>query len=153
MRWQEFLKKKKRYATAWDSLKAEFTDDKMRRFLKDAYLVVTHKHYQMPFSLNDLVPIAIEYPEFIVKDEHSNCLLTLAAEFRGVKDRNQIRANEIISKLHKIDCGDVNIGEIRAEIRFPTVAMEKIQRIKQSRYVDHELTDMSKVSIRVILKH
>jgi hypothetical protein len=153
MKWHAFLQRKEEYATVWDDLKAEFIDNEMMKFLNGSYLVVVCKHYQMPFSLNDLVTIAVEHPEFIIEDKHSNYLLKLAAEFRSVKDRNQILANDILSKLHKMECENINIGEIRAEIRFPTVAIEKIQRIKQSKYVDHELTDMSKVSIRVILKH
>jgi len=150
MKWEAFLQKKQLYEQAWNSLKDDFTGDD-REFLDASYLVITYKHHQIDFSVNDVISIAMN-SVFIIKDRNSMRLIELADEYKRVKDRNSELAKNVLLEMHKVDTKDIEIVNLRVEIRFPTVAMERIQRIKRSKYVDQELTDMTRVSIRVILK-
>jgi hypothetical protein len=151
MYWDQFLTQKKKYEDVWAKLKNEFTDD-VRGFLDESYLVMAYQHRQMDYSVADIVNIAITQPVFIVKNPNSDEMLELAEEYNTVKDRNTEVAKKILSRMHEIDAADIEIVKYRVEMRFPTVAIQHIQLIKQSKYVDQQLTDMRTLSIRVILK-
>jgi len=151
MRWEIFLQKKELYKKVWGKLKNEFTGDD-RKFLESSYLVIHYKHAQIGFSTNDIASVAIEHPEFIVKNRNSTPMLKLAEEYRKAKKRNSESAKDIYSEMRRIDAREIEVAEYRVEIIFPTVAIERIQRLKRSKYVDQKLTDMRKVSIRVILE-
>jgi hypothetical protein len=151
MYWDQFLTQKKKYEEVWAKLKNGFTDD-VRAFLDESYLVMVYQHRQMDYSVADIVNIAITQPVFIVKNPNSDEMLELAEEYNAVKDRNTAVAKKIYSKMHEIDATDIEIVKYRVEMRFPTVAIRHIQLIKQSKYVDQQLTDMRTLSIRVILK-
>jgi hypothetical protein len=151
MYWDQFLTQKKKYEEVWAKLKNEFTGD-VRGFLDESYLVMAYQHRQMDYSVADIVNIAITQPVFIVKNPNSDEMLELAEEYNTVKDRNTEVAKKILSRMHEIDAADIEIVKYHVEMRFPTVAIQHIQLIKQSKYVDQQLTDMRTLSIRVILK-
>lgn len=152
MKWDVFLRKKELYQQAWSNLRSEFADDDLK-FLEKSYLMVTHRHYQISFSASDPVTIAIENPVFIKPNRSGEALISLAERCKKIRDRNSNEYKKLLAKLQKTASGDdIEFQEFRVSLRFPTVAMDRIQRIKRSKYVDQEITDMTRVSINVTLK-
>ncbi len=151
MNWLGFLKKREAYKAVWQSLKAEFTGD-VRNYLESSCLIVVYAGYKdMPFELYEAFSIALQFPYFIIKDDSSVYLLELAETFKASKHDDQ-RKQRIMKEVEAIDPVLLSVVDFQVELRFSSLKFEYIERIKQSVYCDRKLTDMSKVSIRVILK-
>ena len=166
MKWQDYLDRRVLYRKAWDAMKKEFNGD-MREFLNSVCLVIaygTNMVSQMDYKIADIYSIAVDNPDFFVKDDVGNRLTRLARQHKVAKDSILTLRSEDMRKLtaqsisrltrrlETFDTQCLNVVENQVEVRFPTLKMDFIQQIKKSKYCDKELTDMSRGSIRVVLK-
>lgn len=151
MDWVEFLKKREAYKATWKKLRAEFSGD-IRNYLENSYLIVVYAGYKdMPFELYEPLSIALQFPDFIIKDENSVYLLDIAGRYKASKHDDQ-RKQRIMKEVEKIDTVLLAVVDFQVEIRFSFLKFDYIQRIKQSAYCNTQLTDMSQLSIRVVIK-
>lgn len=151
MKWNDFVKEKEQYAQLWAELKREYDGD-MRKFLNRSYLVVAYHPGQVELDESPL-SIAQNNKGFFIQDKDGKEFIGLAGEYKRadwIGDAGQ--KEKLTKKIAAFDVSKISVIEHRFEVRFPTVAIEHIQLLKQSRHCDQELTDMSRVSIRVILK-
>jgi len=154
MRWQEFLNKRQAYKKAWDDLKEEHDED-VRKFLHDSYLVIAYGHNmagQFDFKNKDAGSIAMEHPDFFVKDASGNRLIDLVRQYKAIKDQDTDLKSKIMKQLEGFDTKSLNVVENQVEIRFPALNIDFIQKIKKSKHCDKNMTIMSKDSIRIILR-
>ena len=166
MKWQEYLDRRVLYRKAWDVMKEEFDGD-IREFLNSSYLVITYgpdMAGQMDHKITDIYSIAIDNPDFFIKDDVGKSITHLARQHKIAKDSILTLRSEDMRKLtaqsisrltrllETFDTQCLNVVENQSEVRFPTLKMDFIQQMKKSKYCDKELTNMSRGSIRVILK-
>jgi hypothetical protein len=151
MRWVEFQNRKQQYSIVWEALLTEFGGD-IRKFLNQSYLVIVYGSKQMPFELSDSSTIAVEYPDFYIADVHSERLLMLGTEYKSIKDQNSEHKRDLLKEMQAIKPERLSVVDFTVEVRFSILKFDFIQTIKLSKHCDKELMDMSKVSIRVVLK-
>jgi len=149
--WEEFKKEKRSYSKVWDNLKAEFSGE-IRKFLDKSYLVVAYNYGQVPFELSEPSSIALESPAFFISNSRFEQLAALIKEFNAFNEYNSNKKSKIRKELEKFNPSELKVKDFRAEVRFPALKFAYIQEIKQSRYCDREVMDMSTVSINVILQ-
>lgn len=70
---------------------------------------------------------------------------------KKVKDAGEAVPETLEKKIGRFDAAMFSVVEHQAELRFPTVDMDLIQAVKESKYSDKIRTSMSKASIRVVL--
>jgi len=150
MKWSEFLQEKQAYCEAFEKLKADFDGD-MRKFLDKSYLVVTYNRCgQISLDSCDMETIAKQHSDFLKQDSHSARLIWIANRFRNAKRMHeQTRLSE---EQKQYFAKVISVVEHQIEMRFPTMNIDFIQQVKQTKYCNQQLTDMTKVSIRVIMK-
>lgn len=129
----------------WEKLKSEVKLESMELFLQQSYLVVRSEGDQMPIDITDPFEVANQYPDMIEQDKYGIQYLGQIQEYKRTK------SNEVAQNMRSIDCDKLRIKGHTVELRFPTVNMNFIRRIKRSSYVDKNETLMSDVSIRVVL--
>jgi len=149
--WEEFKKEKRSYDKIWDKLKAEFSGD-IRKFLDKSYLVAAYSYGQVSFELSEPSSIALESPSFFIPNSRFEQLTALIKEFNAFNEYNSNKKSKIRKELEKFNPNGLTVKDFRAEVRFPALKFAYIQEIKQSKYCDQEVMDMSMVSIRPILK-
>jgi hypothetical protein len=151
--WSDFRNIQEGYARNWKLLKEE-SDDDMRDFLNRAYLVIVYGEYRedMSFNKGDARAVVTDNPGFFVKDKYSAAFLEMGAKARVYRDKKADPPEGFYDKFAGFDSGPIGIVPFVVEVRFPTVRIEAIQRVKNSQYCDRTLTDMSRASIRVVLK-
>jgi hypothetical protein len=154
MRWRDFLNKRQAYKKAWEELKESYTGD-IRQFLNSSHLVVAYGANmagQFDIKHRDPAGIAMENPDFFVKDSHGSKLIELVQQYKAVKDQNTDLKSKIMKQLQGVDTEFLTVVENQAEVRFPTLNIDFIQEVKKSNHCDKKATSMSKGSIRIILK-
>ena len=151
MTWAQFQKRRLLYHRAWQALKDEL-DGEVRKYLDRSTLAIDYGKGCFEYRIDDLLSLAVEHPDFFVKDKKGFELLAIAKEYIDAKDKDPKAKNTAIRKAEKFDTKHLYISDNNGEVRFPGLRIDFIQKIKQSRHVDHGMTDMSKASIRVVLK-
>ena len=166
MKWKDYLNKRAIYRKTWEAMKEEFNGD-ARAFLNGSRLVITYgpdMAGQIDYGSTDIYSIAIDDPDFLIKDVAGSKLISLAKQYKSAKDSIPTLRSKAVRELTKqlisrltwrlegFDRQCLNVVENQVEVRFPTLKMDFIQQIKKSKYCDKELTDMSRGSIRVVLK-
>ena len=166
MKWQEYLDRRVLYRKAWDAMKKEFNGD-MREFLNSVCLVIaygTNMVSQMDYKIANIYSIAIDNPDFFIKDDVGKSITRLARQHKIAKDSILTLRSEDMKKLtaqsisrltrvlETFDTQCLNVVENQPEVRFPTLKMNFIQQVKESKYCDKALIIMSKDSIRVVVK-
>ena len=149
--WEEFQKEKRSYNKVWDKLKDEFSGD-IRKFLDKSYLVVAYNYGQVSFDLREPYSIALESPGIFIQNSRSEHLTALIKELNAFNEYNSLKRRKLRKELEKFNPSGLSVKGFHAEVRFPSLKFAYIQKIKQSKYCDQEATDMSTVSIRVVLK-
>ena len=151
MKWNDFLIEKEKYKQIWTKLKNEYSGE-MRKFLDKSYMVIFYHPGQIFLDAEPL-SIAKENSGFFASDKRSQSFLKMVEEYkREERAINSDIKDALLKKIAAYDISQLSVIEHRFEIRFPTVDIDLIQQLKQSKYCDQKLTDMSKVSIRVVLK-
>ena len=151
MYWEEYLRQKDFYQAVWKKMKSGYSGD-MRRFLDRAYIVVSYRIGQITLD-EDALSIARDCADFFVEDRYSSAYLKLVQELKRVERLADGKDKvDVLEKLLGFDISRLSVVEYRFEIRFTAVDIDFIQQLKQSKYCDKKLTDMSRVSIRVVLK-
>ena len=151
MTWTQFQKRRLLYHRAWQELKDEF-EDEVRKYLDRSNLVISYGKWQYPYNTNDVLSVAIDYPDFFVKDKAGHEIIDIAKQYKDAKERDSEEKNKAICKAHEFDLEHLYVVDNTGEIRFPELRIDFIQKIKQSRHVDHGMTNMSKASINVVLR-
>src|ERR1039457_2669128 len=103
MNWEEFQIEKEYYRKAWESLKADYTDD-LRKFLNKSYLVVACK-WQFGID-NDLISAAKEYPEFFVNKGITVKLLDTIKRIKileGLKTNKKEELEDLVDEAESLD--------------------------------------------------
>jgi hypothetical protein len=152
-KWSDFEELKKGYARAWDRIKEDTGEDD-RAFLGRSYLVVTcgNTCRQMDFFISDPMKIAMDNPDFFIRDKHSRAYLEMGQKARDYRDKGIDPPEGFFDKFKKYDLSEVTIVPFDVEVRFPGVRIDAIQNLKKSAYCDHKKTNMSRASIAVFLK-
>ena len=166
MKWKDYLDRRVIYKKAWDAMKEEFNGD-IREFLNSSYLVITYgpdMAGQMDYKIANIYSIAIDNPDFFIKDDVGKSITRLARQHKIAKDSILTLRSEDMKKLtvqsisrltrllETFDTQCLNVVENQAEVRFPMLKMDFIQQVKESKYCDKALTIMSRDSIRVVVK-
>ena len=151
MTWAQFQKRRLLYHKAWQALKDEFAGE-VRKYLDRSTLAVDYGKGCFECSMNGLLSLAVEHPDFFVKDKKGFELLAIAKQYIDAKNKDPKAKNAAMHKAKIFDTKHLQIVDNNGEVRFPGLRIDFIQKIKQSRHVDHGMTDMSKASIRVVLK-
>ena len=151
MRWDEFLRRKSEYKDTWEKLKSEYSGD-IKKFLDSSYTVIAYNFGQIAFDA-DAFSIARDNPDFFVQGEHSLALIRLAKEYKALENEpTSNKRNKFLKQVAGFDLKRLSVLKNRSEVRFSTLKMPFIQEIKESKYCDQKATDMSMISIRVVLK-
>ena len=151
MKWDDFTKEKEMYVHLWEEMKKGYGGE-MREFLNKSYLVVAYHPGQIALDTGAF-GIAQNNSEFRVPDKWGKDYVELATEYRKAeRGPDNTFKDKLTKRITAFDVSKLSIIEHRYEIRFPTVDIDLIQQLKRSGYCDQKLTDMSKVSIRVVLK-
>ena len=74
----------------------------------------------------------------------------LMGQIKGFQDRDVLQ--HITRQIERINTGVLQLNEFRVEARFTQLKFDLIQKLKDSEFVDKSKTDMSLVSIRVVLR-
>lgn len=148
MNWNEFVEEKKSYKKAWELLKEGFSGDE-RKFLDRSYLVAatrTDGYEQVHFDFSDPGHVAKDCPGFFAQDRNYDQFINLLKRYEKSSDK------DAAEKIREFDTSRLNVRPFTVEVRFPTVKMDIIKKVKRSGYCDRDLTDMSDASINVVLK-
>lgn len=144
--WQDFK----------DSFKNIFTDDDSKNFLKNSYAVLSYSRGQVSLGSADFYAIATESPGFFLPNKASSSLIgrvrTLEMLKKDSSEENKKDREKIEMWLKEFDPARLKLEESQLEVRFPSLKMDLIQRIKQSPFVCRDLTGTERVSIRVVLR-
>jgi len=153
----------------WQTMKSDLgRDPRSVEFLSKSYLVVCNRHGQI--ALNELDhdgprKIATENPSFFKRTEPNLRFLRLCRTLRNLEKYYQKlhprnpKLSQVRMKMdnlkRQLDAYDVSqlefSDELVVEIRFPTVRMQLIQRLKQHPLTDFSRTSISMASIKVVI--
>ena len=151
MQWTDFQKEKIRFKEMFKEMKEDACFRReIREFLGKSCLVVAYGGRQMSWD-TDLGTIAQDHPRFLRPDEYSEGFTALIRQLKKLKDAGETVPETLERKIGKFDATLFSVVEHRIELRFPTVATDFIQAVKESKYSDKTWTSMSKASIRVVL--
>ena len=166
MKWKEYFNRRRLYKKAWNDMKGEF-DGEARRFLDKSRLVITYGPRlirQMDFERESAYSVATTNPGFFIKDGYSDKFFSLirrqdetvalAVKYNSIEALRDYYCElryKFRKHLEEFGVDFLNVEDNQTEIRFPTLNMELIQKIKKSKYCDTKRTDMGICSIRVVL--
>ena len=151
MTWAQFQKRRLLYHKAWQALKDEL-EGEIKEYINRSKLVIDYEQWQHPYNFNDVLSIAVDYPNFLVKDKAGAEIIDIAKRYKNAKEKDKEEKKKAVREAHEFDVERLYVIDNTGEIRFPELRIDFIQKIKHSCHVDHEMTDMSKASIRVVLK-
>jgi hypothetical protein len=138
----------------WQILKEQF-NGKEREILESAYLVVSYSAGQIELSALTPEAIALNHPKLLAQtcfNVNFVNLMKKKAWLMNHSQKNQKALGWIETKIRNINMDMIEIVPVTVELRFRQLNFYLIQRLKDSEYCDKANTDMSKVSIRVVLK-
>ena len=140
---------------SWQILKQEF-NGKEREILEQAYLVVNYSAGQIELSRLTLEAIALHHSHLLKQ----SYFIELVKKKIWLRDQNQKHQNGKLQRdlewteaqIKKINVSMVELNPFTVEVRFKQLNFGLIQRLKKSKFVDQSKIDMTKVSIKVVLK-
>lgn len=154
MNFSEALKHIDKCRRGWEALKTQFTGGE-RKLLEDSYLVIAYPRGQ-------LLPAEFT-PEFVA-EKHRDLFGSSPPNIDFLKILNRRRAilgeieslkkdlYWINSQIGRRNISLLEVNDFNVEVRFNNLDFDLIQKLKESEFSDKEKTDMSKASIRVVLK-
>jgi len=140
---------------SWQVLKAQF-DGKEREILeKKSYLVIDYHTGQIELSRLTLEAIALHHPHLLKQ----SYFIELVKKKVWLRDQNQKHQNGKLQKdlewteaRIKTMEPKIELNPFTIEVRFQQLNFGLIQRLKKSKFVDRSKIDITKVSIKVVLK-
>jgi hypothetical protein len=145
----------------WKAFKESFEDPCIKDFLKHSYPVLSCPSGQCTLEATDYHSVALWSPKSLVLNkastsliEHVRALERLKKEIEGRRNKDEGLKKELTKVKKWIDEFDPNrldFEEHRLEVRFPSLKIELIQKIKQSPFVDQKRIGKDRVCIRVVL--
>ena len=165
----EFERQRKFWSSLWQATKARQSDPVLLKFMNQSYLVLMFPAencgaYEVPLTQmsfdDNPYKIALDHPDFFIASSASRKLISLAGRFNALDEiptlklsEAQVSEKERLNKeILRFDLSGLRVIPSQAEIRFPTMDMDAIRAIKYTLCCDVVRTDMSDVSIRVVLK-
>jgi len=140
----------------WESLKNQF-NGRERQLLNDAYLVISYDFGQFNLSEFRVEDIALHHSSLLIETDFNLEFVKLVkkrdllmGQIKGFQDRDVLQ--HITRQIERINTGVLQLNEFRVEARFTQLKFDLIQKLKDSEFVDKSKTDMSLVSIRVVLR-
>ena len=152
----------------WEVMKSDLgQDSRSVEFLSHSYLVLANAHVQVELREleNGLSRAAFEKPALLKLAEVNMCFISICRKIRGFERKyrvsqlqgykqNQLEAviERLRKKLDGFDMYSLDFADdLNVEVRFPTVNMNLIQRLKYHPLADSSKTSMSMASIRVVI--
>lgn len=141
---------------AWDRFQASVEDEDLKKFLKESYPVLSSEKGQILLSEVNVYGIARSNPGFFIPNEAGERFVGLVKKHDDLKMEGHHRAEEEVKKLWEriraFDLSQLRFRDYQLEIRFSSLRMDLIQRLKELSGVDKALTEPRRISIRVVLK-
>ena len=152
----------------WEVMKSDLGENSRSvEFLSHSYLVLANAHVQVELREfeNGLNRVAFEKPALLKRAEVNMGFISLCRMLRELEWKYRIsqlkgyrhkQLKAVIVRLRqKLDGFDMYsldfADDLNVEVRFPTVNMNLIQRLKQHPLADSSRTSMSMSSIRVVI--
>ena len=161
MDYDEFTALAGRSKEIWKAFKESFEDPCIKAFLKHSHPVLSCPSGQCALEATDYHSIALWSPKSLVPNRASTGLIHHVQDHEGLKKEIEGRRNkdEGLKKemakakvwIDEFDSKRLEIEDHRLEVRFPSLKIELIQKIKQSPFVDQNRIGKDKTSIRVVL--
>lgn len=155
MDYESFIAFAERSKKLWQDFKDSFQEPELKAYLKNSYAVLSHLSGQLYLGSTDFRTIAMESPSFLVSNQARESLIKHVKELEALKKDSEERSKKDRARIEKwfeeFDPKRLKFEEPRLEVRFPSLKMDFIQRIKRSPLVDHERIGKERVCIRVVL--
>lgn len=161
MDYDSFLALVRRSKEIWKSFKESFEDPCIKDFLKHSHPVLSCPSGQCALEATDYHSVALWSPKSLVHSRASASLIHHVQEHERLKKELEGRRNkdEGLKKemnkakawIDEFDPQRLELEEHRLEVRFPSLRIDLIQKIKQSPFVDHKRIGKERVCIRVVL--
>lgn len=156
MDYENFVTRAELFKKIWQEFKDSFHEPELKAYLKHSYAVLSHASGQLYLGSTDFRTIAMESPSFLVPNQASSSLIKHVRELEGLKKDSEERSKKERARIEKwfqeFDPQRLKFEEPRLEVRFPSLKMDLIQRMKQSPLVDQRFTGKERAAIRVVLE-
>ena len=166
MTWEEFQTEKKACEAMWKTIKEEASGP-MAAFLKKSHIVVSCG--RQFYIDDDIITVVKSCPAFFIDQEAIKKMREidkklqmlspiLRREPRNDRERAEQRKAERQMRVLMKEWDSCHPDQLetspnwRIEVRFPYIAIDLIQELKQSSYCDQEKTMMRPASIAVVLR-
>jgi len=156
MDYEDFVAFAERSKKLWQEFKNSFNEpEELKEYLKNSYAVLSHPFGQLYLGSTDFRTIAMESPSFLVSNQARESLIKHVKELEALKKDSEERSKKERARIEEwfeeFNPQRLKLEEPRLEVRFPSLKMDLIQRIKQSSFVDQRFTGKERVAIRVVL--
>ena len=155
MDYENFVAHSEQCKKVWKEFKDSFVEEELKEFFKHSYAVLSYPRGQIKLGGSDFRTVALESPGFFVPNQASASLLKHIRELEELKKDSGEQSKKERARIEKwfeeFNPQRLKLEESRLEVRFPSLKMALIQRIKQSPLVDQHFTGSERASIRVVL--
>jgi hypothetical protein len=165
MHWDKLKKRMEIAKENWERMKTDLGQDpQSMEFLSRCYLVLANRCVQVTIDEFDhgLSSMIQEKPELLKHTEANQEFIGLCKKIKNLEKQYQrLRYGQnhllstierVKSRLHEFELHSLDFADdLHVEVRFPTVRMELIQKVKQHPLVDSSRTPLSEASIRVVI--
>lgn len=169
MKWNELLGQIEIARQNWEIIRSDTgTEKEAQAFLKDSYLVLSNILSQADMSNfeGEVYRGEVIKYNFLKNTPANNEFIRLSQAVKSIQNhlkglfqgtaeykKAQATLNAAEKNLKGFDFSTLEfLDDIMVELRFPTLKIEIIQKIKTHSLVDAEQTNLSKASIRVVIK-
>lgn len=145
----------------WKTFKESFEDPCIKAYLKHSHPVLSCPLGQCALEAADYHSVALLSPKSLVTSRARTSLIhhvqeheRLKKELEGRRNKDEGLKKELAKAktwIDEFDPSRLEFEEHRLEVRFPSLKMELIQKIKQSPLVDHGRIGKDRACIRVVL--
>jgi hypothetical protein len=145
----------------WQDFQQSFDDPDLKTFLKHSYPVLCCLSGQCTLEAADYYSLALWSPRSLIPNKASGSLIEHIRALESLKKDGESRRNKdekfkkeqdkVKKRLEEFNFGRLELEDHRLEVRFPSLKMDLIQKIKMSSFVDQEHTGKDRASIRVVL--
>lgn len=154
MKWLEAKKSIRGCVENWQILNQQFNSEE-REILESAYLVVSYSAGQI--ELSGLTPeaIALNHPNLLAQTYFNVNFVNLVkkkAWLMNHSQKNQKALEWTEAKIKNINMDSIELNPFTVQLRFRQLNFELIRKLKESELCDKSKTDMTNVSIKVVLK-
>jgi hypothetical protein len=166
MLWSDLKRRIERASRNFLIMRSDFAKDpRSIEFLSKSYLVLANRFVQVELDevAHGLSRVAPEKPAFFKQTDLNQRFMDVCKELRELKVRSQRsgfqsyrqnhlknRIERLMRQLEAFQVSQLDLADdLGVEIRFPTVNMPIIQRLKHHPLMDSSRTSMSLASIRV----